>query len=784
MLDNSLSFTYPLCADINLSQFDPAKDQVWELNLKTGEPPAISLQTTYGLSCLGMRLFPSFTVNGITLTDPRTFAQPPRIIDHFSNYARLSCCPFSSIDVELEYWVPSSQVICGRVKLANTSQAPVSLRMEWVANLQPAEKGQKMNGNEMGVNTVLQGNCGDLYPVFFITGGPEISSKAYPALELNITLPGNASRRLSWAIATLDSVEASFTLARHSTALIWDSEITKIEMEEKQKVIEFSSDMKNWSELIHETQIKARQLLVVGSAPEKRVNLVYKRHPDTRLVDAKLRKKNVAYTTEATVYHAWMLSRILLPGNPECFKEILYSYIDKQQPDGTIPLAMSQSGAPSSVMAPPLLAGIVKDVYPFLNDKTWLAQIYPPLLRAYRCWFHNPSDLSTFDLPTWESPIQTGLESSPLYSHWKSSDQGLNLRTIFSPSLAAMLYKEGQALLQLARWLDESSDVEWLQETAKSLQKAVASTYDPKTFTYRYLDYQSSRCDSPEKIHEIKHNGVFNLKRNFKVPRRLLISCSNSQAMVGPVQVNLQGFNQEKAIQETLYANYSFYREGVAKLTSEHLFTKLEQVEISGLKTGGIVSLDLAGTDREDISLLLPLWAGIPSAEQAKDLIENTLLPRYLSSFGLASFAIDKTNPDDNQIIPLWNAFLIEGLLNYGYKEAAAKVTQSFFDAVFAQWQQSGSVNSVLRCSDGKGIGEKDSLAGLPALWSLLRVLGLERITHKDIILNGLNDFFPPITVQYERVTLQLLSNSSIIETLNGSRTEIHDAGTYKIVLP
>jgi hypothetical protein len=162
------------------------------------------------------------------------------LIERASNYARLAFRPFSSIDVELEYWVPASNLICGRVKVTNLGLTPAALGMNWNALLQPGHKGAAMNTVEMGVNTVMQGSCEDLFPVFFITGGPEVTTRTFPSLGFSFALPENASRRLSWGLAALDSAENSFMQARHATSLNWDTEITKIEMEEKRKTIEFS----------------------------------------------------------------------------------------------------------------------------------------------------------------------------------------------------------------------------------------------------------------------------------------------------------------------------------------------------------------------------------------------------------------------------------------------------------------------------------------------------------------------------------------------------------------
>jgi hypothetical protein len=70
-----------LAADARLSPTDYVNDQIWELTLNSGEPPAIALQTTYGLRAIKMRLFPRFVEGHASVTDPRRFPKQPRVLD-------------------------------------------------------------------------------------------------------------------------------------------------------------------------------------------------------------------------------------------------------------------------------------------------------------------------------------------------------------------------------------------------------------------------------------------------------------------------------------------------------------------------------------------------------------------------------------------------------------------------------------------------------------------------------------------------------------------------------
>ena len=773
-----------LATDLRYSQIDLANDQVWELLTAGGEPPAITVQTTYGLRCTGIKVFPRFTCQGTTLTDPQTFFQPLQLQKRFTNYAMVTCSPFSSIDVELEFWVPSSNSICGRTRFFNSGKAPVTFNCEWAVLLQPHERGESMSSAEMGINLVLRGMTEDLFPVFFLTGGPQLSAKAYPALALDMTLAAKTDRRVSWSLATLDSYEASFTLARQNTALPWDTELVKHEMEEKRKTFHFSSANRLLNDLLLETQIVARQCLIKGPAPLQRLTLLSKRQPDSPLGDFAISARTRQGNLPSTAYDLWQLSRILLPVEPGLFKELMLGFIDNQQINGAIPWTIQPSGTASKALTPPLLAGIAWDVHAYLQESAWLTQIYTPLLGAFRYWFTSARTEGTPGWPVWDHLLQTGLDQAPQYSIWHQQDQGVDLRYIDSPALGAMLYHECQALIQIGQWLDKKDDLSWLQARGEEIKEHVSASLNEQKGTYQYRDAKNGCVLPSADLYQAKSNGSFRAKLDCGGERRLVAWCITNTGFSSIAEVTLTGKNSAGAVEEVIHFSPGQFQDGIARVTSGQLFSNIDQIQITGLQKTDIIKLVLAGFDEEDITLLLPLWAGIPSHEQAQKLVEDTLLPRYLSEFGLTSLPVGRYPDRAISVIPFWNTIMIEGLLNYGMRPTAAKVMQAYLDGLTTQWQMNGLLNDGLRSTDAQGIGGRDCLSALPGLLPFLRTLGIDHITPKEIIFNGLNEFFSPFLVQYGQTNLQMDAKSTIISMLNGTKSEIRESGMQKIVLP
>ncbi|MBE3067892.1 MAG: hypothetical protein IMZ73_10785, partial [Chloroflexi bacterium] len=145
-----------LAADFRLCTPDYVNDHIWELETGGGDPPALSLRTTYGLRARRMRLFPRFTLGGQTVSDPATFPLPPRLRRFFPNFLSLDFSPIPSIDVVAEYWAPDSHTVAGRFTVTNRSGESVSLLLELCGQLVPLE-GQSLAPLSMQSANILAG---------------------------------------------------------------------------------------------------------------------------------------------------------------------------------------------------------------------------------------------------------------------------------------------------------------------------------------------------------------------------------------------------------------------------------------------------------------------------------------------------------------------------------------------------------------------------------------------------------------------------------------------------
>jgi len=218
---------YILAAHARMGPTNYYDDHIWELHLEGGEPPGVALRTTFGLRARGLRLFPRFSEGDVAITDPDQFYAPPTVHKVFPNYLELSCLPLEGIEVKIEYWVPESQVVSGRIQIKNSRLSSRNIRFEWVAILSPTEGGQRMAVVDMEAVAVIAGQTDRIFPVVFMTGGADDGSGLYPALSIDLDLAAGASRQFTWAQAALLSQDESFQLASRTVTRSWDSETAR-----------------------------------------------------------------------------------------------------------------------------------------------------------------------------------------------------------------------------------------------------------------------------------------------------------------------------------------------------------------------------------------------------------------------------------------------------------------------------------------------------------------------------------------------------------------------------
>lgn len=322
----------------------------------------------------------------------------------------------------------------------------------------------------------------------------------------------------------------------------------------------------------------------------------------------------------------------------------------------------NSSSAPAvpttGITQPPLLATVVRMIDTRDHDADFVREVYPSLLRWHR-WLHTARDADGSALACIIHPWESGTDDSPRWLH---------------------LFKRIQP--------------EALPEFQRGDTRYVAATERPNRSEYerfiylidvfRKLNYEPSEllAHSPFLAQDVLFNAI--LFRADEDLRELAVGLGEpTEEIEGWMQRVQQNFNTRFWNESTgLYYDYD-------------------------MRSGKPIPVNTACT-------FLPLFAGLPSKEQARRLVEGHLMnpveyaPRGEIGHWVTTTA--KTEPTWEARRywrgPVWvimNWFITEGLNRYGYEELAVMIRQDTLSLI-----ESNGFREYYDARDGSGCGSVD----------------------------------------------------------------------------
>ena len=756
--DHSISL--PLASDARFSRTDYINDQIWEFKFGSSDPPAISIETNFGLRARLCRIFPRFTYDGQVVSDPKQFSHPITIHRYFPNYIELTFKPFSFINARLECWVPESQVIVGRINLTNTSHEARTMQLEWAELLLPSPDGSRMSIKEIELTTLLAGKTSNLSPVLFLTGGAQAGKSPYPSLHLSIDIPSHGEREYRWAHASLPEMNASYELAKAVINKNWQAEVAHITRVNSRQMEIYTGD-KDWDTAFYLSQNIAQQLFLNPTQNFIAPSIVTTRKPD----------QGFSLLGDGSDYnHLWngqtpvdtlYLANFLLPASPDLLKGLVDNFLEVQTPQGEIDWKPGLGGQRSHLLATPLLAHISLQIYEYTGDREYLKSIFPKLLSFFLSWFQSSHDRDGDLIPEWDQAIQTGFEDLPLFSLHHPWSLGVDISTVESPDLCSYLYKECLSLISIGERIQEHESARQLETYAEKLKSMVEQTWSDHHACYLYRDRDTHFSTPQEFLGSRQGAGILEIYRDFNQPIRPVVELESGKDVTHPTQIFIHGSGTTGAHKvENITAGGIHWQQQKGFATSEYAFNSIEHIEINGIRPDDTVIVHTVDYSNLDQSLLLPLWAGIPSEERAKILINLTILNRkkFLSPNGLRScidFPGMSNAPEEYSGSHLpWTAQILDGLLKYGKRDKAAEVFIRLMKPVSHSLHSSMTFHQSYNQDTGKSLGAQNSLTSLIPPGLFLRILGIKIISPFKFENSGHNPFPWPVTVKYQGLTV------------------------------
>ncbi|MEK6222201.1 MAG: hypothetical protein N2D54_08125 [Chloroflexota bacterium] len=775
-------YTLSLAADYRLSETDYTNDQIWDLLLGTGDLPALLLQTSYGLRARNMRVFPRFIEGDKSATDPSKFETPPTIKKFHPNYVLLTFSPFPGIIVDQEIWAADSQTISGRVGITNNGVTARAIRLEWVALLHGAGKDHKaMRPTKKEAVTVLEGHTENLSPVLFLTGGAAGYTSPYSALVHELNLLPSGARRFTWVLASKETPDESFNHARSIATRNWNAEIARIEMTNASQLEIHTGDLE-WDAAFAFGQTTAQSLLLSKTAHLPYGSFVANRRPDQGYSTRGDGSDYNHLWNGQTAINTWYLCQFLLPGSPQAAKDLLTNFISTQNEEGHIDWKPGLGGQRSRMLATPILVSLAWNIYQQTEDIRFLNTVFSPLLNFTHYWFTNANDRDGDGIPEWANGLQTGFDSNPSFSRWQNWSQAADIRFVESPDLCAYLFRECQLLIKMAKLLDRPKTISPLEALSQKISRALNNAWDARRATYHYWDRETHQSPQGETLKKRKGNGALNLDVVFEYPRRLMLRFETKSDIVPNAEATVTGTlpNGKKSL-ERIGKEKIVWIEGLGTATLEQAFAELEHIQIDGMPEDGTTSINIIDFLKEDMTLLLPLWAGVPEASRAKKIIKRKLSApkQYQRLYGIPASRKPPKSADEAAAYGTWlpwNMMIGEGMLAYGAKEETVNLIKNIMTGIIQNLKREQTFRKHYHVESGKGLGDKNSAAGLPPVGLFLETLGVRISSPWKVYIHGLNPFDWDIKLKYQGLMIDCLPAETIITFPNGKSISVTDS--------
>lgn len=757
-----------LGADARLCQPDYVNDHIWELDIGRGEPAALAIRTTYGLRARSMRLFFRFGELGKTATNPAEFHTAPQLRHYYPNFLCLDFVPIEGLEVTAEYWVPESHVLAGRLTILNQTAFPRKLDFELCGVLTPLD-GQSLAHSQQQMVNVLSGMTSGLSPVLFMTGGPKPGPGPHPSLLVVLDFEPGATRTLTWVLATEESLEESFELARQIAARPWEAERTRIELTDARDVLEIYTGDADWDAALAFSQRAALGLLYPGNEHLPHLSFVASRQPDGGFSH---KGDGLDYSpawSGGTPLEAYYLAS-LLPTALPVVRGLLENFFSVQKEDGFIDGRPGLSGQRTRLLAPPILASLAWKYYQNTEDKEFLTEAFSRLLAFFWVWFSPEHDRDRDGIPEWNHVLQTGFEDHPLFDVWHPWSQGMNISTLHSPELEAMLYHEASSLKKMAAGLDKSQGMDLVRTQAAALQSTVEASWNQRAALYTYRDRVTNKSLSGKVIARHKGPGNMRPRAEFEGPARLLVEVqTKNPAAQRPVVEIAEKNGKNRGETEVIQGEQFQWRSGGLVATTQKVFSKVGRVSVTGLDEKDKIIIRTAATTIQDMTLFTPLWAGIPSPEHAETLVKDSLFEadRFGRPFGIPALSFVPDPEADAVAMSVhlpWNHLIGEGLLDYGFRREAALLTTHLMNAVIQNLKQNHAFYENYHAETGHGMGERGALSGFAPVGLFLQTLGVTILSPMRVRLEGENPFVWPVTISYKGLKIvRGLENTQVV---------------------
>jgi glycogen debranching enzyme len=470
---------------------------------------------------------------------------------------------------------------------------------------------------------------------------------------------------------------------------------------------------------------------------------------------------------------AYLAAANIAPVNADLAQGILRNFLAVQKPDGWVDWKPGQPLLPTqeSTLCPPLLARLAWTVFQYTEDDSFLRESLPKLVRFLQRWLQPDRDVDGDGLPEWQSEAQMGYVFLPTFAAWQTWGQGADIRTVESPDLLAYLVSEARSLHEIAHYLRDENTAQAIKPQLERLTAALESLWNTEAGRYTYRD-RDTHSTQPGQTLFIEARGmeVIPVAAELQPANRILLRVKGGTDAQPNCTFILHGRDASgAAITEAIEGEALIWVRGHGVVTSNHVYSYLDQVTVERLSRVYSVDIQSVDTTREDLTHYLPLWSGGIPAGRAESLIARLTDPDLFWRAGGVPLCpatdpnYDPSNADGcGGSWPYWQTLIAEGLIEQGAIAQATDLCKRLLTAQTATLREHKAFREFYHAERPEGLGDR-RLSGLPPLHLLLRVLGVRIISPTTVWTGGAFAWGSPVKIMQHDVIVERSAEQTVI---------------------
>ncbi len=793
-IDSSRLFEYYLAADARNSRTDYCDDQAWTLRLGGRDEAALAFQTQSGGRAGLVSLVPMWRAGDRVVYQLQTYAERP-VITHFApNFMQVEAAPLADLALVARFWAMESRAAGGEFALTNKGADVVQLQLELFGHAVINSRNVRLNVLTLGDGTLALhlGQIGNLNPVVTLEGasgeiyGGRIGSpKVGRALELQ---PAE-SARLPFAVAGLENMRDSFSVAMNWMSRPWEGHFERIERDAA-AVPRISTGKDDWDRVI---DLSYAHLIKAFMRPTERLphasfvanragNRGWSRRGDggDHIRAWAGQDPTLAYLAVAAIANI----------DGELAKGIIRNYLATQDESGFVDRQPGLGGQRQSLLMMPILARLCWQVHQRTGDLDFLREVYPMLVAFFGRWLQSDMDADDDGVPEWRSERQMGYIAFPTFGLGQYWAQGAAIGQMESPDLLAYLIAEADALCQIADHLGEAESAQILSKQLAMMETSLEEFWDGRRYSYRDRDSHLT-AEADELLRRGAGDQIHELDRELLPPARVVVRVLGGVSQRPRITLKLEGRDEngaectlEAAAEEFDWQN----RQGL--YTTEKPLSQVQRITIAGLSRVYKVYATTIDSSRLDINALMPLICRSLPPERAAALVELALdEAHFLRPNGLTMVSASDPNFDPSNarggggIWMYWLSLIGEGMVRAGYREEATTLVKRVLAGLTRVLAREGKLSQFYHTDEAKGFGEDHHIGGIVPLKLLSDVLGVSISAPDRVWVGGEFAWGDAITVAQHGVTVERDADEIRVEFPSGHSERLPADAPWQLVV-